>query len=196
MRISPVNTFYTNDSVSTPTKKVVLTEHKEVMNAINNGTLTVDGVTLELSDEVRNAIKEANEQRYKDNEKVLMMNNAIHNANVSKQQGDAMKEAMITEAKAMEIARRIAKGGKVPPQDEKLLMEYNPDLYKLSKQAAILAKEHEEYDSLVDEESQNDNKEYDTDQGKIKTNYQVQVEVSLGETAEVGGVSEIAVNTQ
>ena len=196
MRISPVNTFYTNESVSTPTKKVVLTEHKEVMNAINNGTLNVDGVTLELSDEVRNAIKEANEQRCKDNEKVLMMNTAIHNANVSKQQGDALKEAMITEAKAMEIARRIAKGGKVPPQDEKLLMEYNSDLYQMSKQAAILAEEHEEYDSLVEEESKKDNKEYDADKGKIKTNYQVQVEVSLGETAAVEGVSEVAVNTQ
>lgn len=196
MRISPVNTFYANDSVSTPTKKVVLTEHKEVMNAINNGTLTVDGVTLELSDEVRNAIKEANEQRYKDNEKVLMMNNAIHNANVSRQQGDAMKEAMLTEIKAMEIARRIAKGGIVPLQDEKLLLEYNPELYQMSKQAAILAKEHEEYDTLVEEESKKDNKEYDIDKGKIKTNYQVQVEVSLGETAAVEGVSEIAVNTQ
>lgn len=194
MRVNPVNTFYTNDSVSIPTKKVILTEHKEVMNAINNGTLTVDGVTLELSDEVRNAIKEANEQRCKDNEKVFMMNTAIHNVNVSKQQGDAMKEAMLTEAKAMEIARRIARGGIVPIQDEKLLLEYNPDLYQMSKQAAILAKEHEEYESLVDEESKKDNKEYDVDEGKIKTNYQVQVEVSLDETASVGGVAEVVVN--
>lgn len=194
MRINPVNTFYNNENVPHSSKKVTITEHSQIRNAIDKGTITVEGVTLELSDQVRNAIKSAEEQRFKDNEKITMMNALIHNANVAKQQEDAMKEAVLTEVKAMEIARRIAKGGKVPIQDEKLLMEYNKDLYMMSKQAALLAKEHEEYDSLVDEDSKKDDKEYDVDEGKIDTRYQVEVDVAISESAVVESVSTVAVN--
>ena len=194
MRINPVNTFYNNENIPHSSKKVTITDHGQIRNAIEKGTITVEGVTLELSDEVRNAIKSADEQRTKDNEKITMMNTLIHNANVAKQQGDAMEEAVLTEVKAMEIARRIAKGGKVPIQDEKLLMEYNKDLYMMSKQAALLAKEHEEYDSLVDEDSKKDKKEYDVDKGKIDTGYRVEIDVSISEGAVVESVSTVAVD--
>ncbi len=194
MRINPVNTFYNNENVPHSSKKVTITEHSQIRNAIDKGTITVEGVTLELSDQVRNAIKSAEEQRFKDNEKITMMNALIHNANVAKQQEDAMKEAVLTEVKAMEIARRIAKGGKVPIQDEKLLMEYNKDLYMMSKQAALLAKQHDEYDSLVDEDSNKDDKEYDVDEGKIDVRYQIEVDVAISEDIAVESVSTVAVN--
>jgi len=42
--------------------------------------------------------------------------------------------------KYYEIARRIARGDKVPPKDEKKLMEFNPSLYQMAKLAAITAK--------------------------------------------------------
>ena len=80
----------------------------------------------------------------------------------------------------------------MPPQDEKLLMEYSPDMYQMAKQAALLAKEHEKYDTLVEEESGEQN-EYDADEGKIDTRYEVQVDVSMGEMPVVESVSEIAV---
>lgn len=194
MRINPVNTFYNNENVPHSSKKVTITEHSQIRNAIDKGTITVEGVTLELSDEVRNAIKSAEEQRFKDNEKITMMNALIHNANVARQQEDVTKEVVLTEVKAMEIARRIAKGGKVPMQDEKLLMEYNKELYMMSKQAALLAKEHEEYDSLVDEDSNKDHKEYDVDEGKIDARYQIEVDVAISEDIAVESVSTVAVN--
>lgn len=194
MRINPVNTFYNNETIPDSSKKVTITDHGQIKNAIEKGNITVEGVTLELSDEVRNAIKSAEEQRFKDNEKITMMNMLIHNANVAKQQGDAMEEVVLTEVKAMEIARRIAKGGKVPMQDEKLLMEYNKDLYMMSKQAALLAKEHEEYESLVGEDSNKEKKEYDVDKGKIDARYQIEVEVAISEDAAVESVSTVAVD--
>ncbi len=196
-----INTFYNNDgrwldsaSVSGTTRKsIYLTNQKDISDAINKGTLTVDGVTLELSDEIREAIEKANEQKKKDNANVGLMNNLIHNANVAREQADAAKEVMDDQTRAFEIARRIAKGGIVPPQDEKLLMEFNPDLYQMAKQASVLAKEHEKYKTLVEEEDKSV-QESDPDEGKIDTNYQVKVEVSLGETPTVEGVKEVAVN--
>lgn len=61
-------------------------------------------------------------------------------------------------AKMMEIARRIAQGGKVPPLDEKKLMEYSSEMYQMAKQAAMMSqnKEHKQYESLFEDEENGD----------------------------------------
>lgn len=78
---------------------------------------------------------------------------AVANMEVAKQQGEAMEEYAIDMGKIMEVARRIMKGGIVPPNDEKKLMEYSMELYQAAKNIGALAKqkEKEEYDSLWDE---------------------------------------------
>lgn len=198
MKLGMNTTFYQNIATSSnhkqSVKKSVLFDHWDVVKAVKEGIMTVDGVVLELSEEVKKAMQEANEKRKQDNETVTMMNMLIHNANVAEQQKDAIEEEVDRQAKAMEIARRISRGGQVPPQDEKLLMEYSADMYQMAKQAALLAKEHEKYDTLVEEDS-GEKKEYDADEGKIDTKYQVQVDISIDEAPAIESVSEISVST-
>lgn len=74
-------------------------------------------------------------------------------------QGESMAEAAEDMSKIMLIARRIMQGGKVPPEDEKKLMEFDKDLYLMAKSAGALAKEHEEYDSLWDEDGKKQDEE-------------------------------------
>lgn len=57
-------------------------------------------------------------------------------------------------AKMMEIARRIARGDKVPPDDERRLREYNNELYLTVKSMALMNKKPEEYDSLFGKDRQ------------------------------------------
>ncbi len=198
MKIGNQTHFYKNENIdlhmqqNNMRKSVQLKDYSQVLTAVHKGTLTVDGVTLELSDEVRNAIKAADEQRFKDAEKLNEYNAAVHNMHVAEQQGDALKGQMEMQARALEIARRISKGGKVPIQDEQLLMEYSDELYKMAKQAAMMAKEHEEYESLIEEEEEP--KEYDVKEGQIDAKYEVQVDVVMGETPVVEGVSEVTVD--
>lgn len=198
MKIGNQTHFYKNENIDAYVqqnqmrKSVQLKDYSQVLTAVQKGTLTVDGVTLELSDEVRTAIKAADEQRFKDSEKLIEFNTAVHNMHVSEQQGDALKGQMEMQARALEIARRISKGGKVPPQDEKLLMEYSDELYKMAKQAAMMAKEHEEYETLLKEEEEP--KEYDVKEGQIDAKFEVQVDVVLGDTPVVEGVSEVTVD--
>lgn len=198
MKIGNQTHFYKNENIdpymqqSNARKSVQLNDYSQLLTAVNKGTLTVDGVTLELSDEVRAAIKAADEQRFKDSEKLIEFNTAVHNMHVSEQQGDAMKGEMERQARALEIARRISKGGRVPIQDEKLLMEYSDELYKMAKQAAMMAKEHEEYETLLKEEEEP--KEYDVKEGQIDAKFEVQVDVVMGETPVVEGVSEVTVD--
>ena len=146
MVIKSVNeTLYgvnTNISGSKNVKRVVV-ESGDTLNAIQSGSINIDGDTFELSDEVRKAIKEAFDKSMEENAKINEMNAAAHNMVVAEQQGDVMKSVMEDQAKAIEIANIIAKGGQVPPGDEAFLLENNPDMYKLAKLSAMQAKEHE-----------------------------------------------------
>ncbi len=107
--------------------------------------------TLEISLEALNKQKE---EYMKHNEKIAEMECAYANMIVSQQQSEAMEESAAEELKILETARRIMKGDIVPPQDEEKLMKYNFKLYMAAKNMAVMAKEHEEDDSLWEDEEE------------------------------------------
>ena len=129
-------------------------ELEEKMKSEENGTIIYanEAATLELT------IKAVEEQKNKYQEymdKLMQQWNAITNMEVAKQQGEAMEEGMVDLGKIMEVARRIMKGGIVPPTDEKKLMEYSMELYQAAKNiGALVKKEKEEFDSLWEEEEE------------------------------------------
>lgn len=171
--------------------KRVIVESGDTLNAIQSGSINIDGDTFELSDEVRKAIKEAFDKSMEENAKINEMNAAAHNMVVAEQQGDVMKSVMEDQAKAIEIANIIAKGGQVPPGDEAFLLENNPDMYKLAKLAAMHAKEHEKYKTALEEKEP---KEYDYEKGQDNTMHRLAVDISTGDSgAEITGVSEVSV---
>ena len=171
--------------------KRVVVESGITLNAIQSGSINIDGDTFELSDEVRKAMKEAFDKSMEENARINEMNAAAHNMVVAEQQGDAMKETMENQAKAIEIAGRIAKGGQVPPEDEAFLLENNSDMYKLAKLAAMHAQEHEKHKTVLEEKEQ---KEYDYEKGQDNTMHRVAIDISTGESgAEITGVSEVSV---
>ena len=171
--------------------KRVVVESSDTLNAIQSGSINIDGDTFELSDEVRKAIKEAFDKSMEENAKINEMNAAAHNMVVAEQQGDVMKSVMEDQAKAIEIANIIAKGGQVPPADEAFLLDNNPDMYKLAKLSAMQAKEHEKYETVLEEKEQ---KEYDYEKGHDNTMHRVAVDISTGDSgAEITGVSEVSV---
>ncbi len=108
-----------------------------------------EAATLELS---CNAL-EKQAQKYMDfQNEITEMTVAYANMKSAEQQGEAVEKAAADEMKIMETARRIMKGDIVPPQDEERLMKYNFKLYMAAKNMAIMAKEHEEDESLWDDE--------------------------------------------
>lgn len=90
-------------------------------------------------------------------EQLLAYQTCVHNSLVAKQQGEALQDAAKEQAKCMEIARRIAQGAKVPPQDEQRLMRFSPEMYMAAKEAALMneRKSDKEYDSLWEYEDEN-----------------------------------------
>ncbi len=112
-----------------------------------------EAAVLELS---YNAVSEKYDEYHKYMEQLGMLHTAVANAEVAKQQGEAMEEYAIDMAKLMEVARRISRGAKVPATDEKKLMEYSMELYMSAKNMAMMAKQKdkEEYDSLWEDEEE------------------------------------------
>ncbi len=74
---------------------------------------------------------------------------------------DAAGKAAAEQSKILEIARRISRGDKVPPKDEKKLMEYDFKLYQMAKMSAMLneRKKHKEHKSLFEDEEESNKRE-------------------------------------
>ena len=92
-------------------------------------------------------------------------------------------------AKCLEIARRISRGDHVPAQDEKKLMDFNMDIYKMAKEMAAvnMDKDAKEWESLWGEEEE---KEYE-DPFEASQNAETNVEMPEGmevQTAADAGV--------
>ncbi|MBO5293608.1 MAG: hypothetical protein J6B10_10560 [Lachnospiraceae bacterium] len=174
------------------TKKLLFTDSAEVSRVLKKGTVQVNGDTVQISEEARRALEEADRQASQDRETAFMNWIMESNAAVAKQQADAYEKMAEDEARIMEIARRIAAGDKVPASDEKKLMEYSSELYQMAKNAAMLNrnKERREYDSLFEEEETGEKKEA-TESVEAPARYGVEMEVTIGETPEIGAIAEV-----
>ncbi len=110
-----------------------------------------EAATLELS---FNALNSKAEEYLNYQSEIIEMEVALANMESAKQQGEAMEASAAEEMKIMETARRIMKGDIVPPQDEEKLMKFNFKLYMAAKNMGMLAKEHEEDESLWEDEEE------------------------------------------
>ena len=69
---------------------------------------------------------------------------------------DALSEEMDVQMKCLKIAMNIMKGKKVPPEDERYLMEHDPEGYKLALAMRGMEKEDdEECESVLKDEDKN-----------------------------------------
>ena len=82
----------------------------------------------------------------------------MQNAEASRQQSGAMAKQADEYSKCIEVARRIARGDKVPPKDEKKLLEFNSEMYQMAKNMGAMVKRSEkqkEHKSLWKDEDEN-----------------------------------------
>lgn len=114
-----------------------------------------EAATLELS---YNAVSEKYDEYRNFMEQIMEQHMLLFNAEATKQQGEAMKEYALDQAKIMEVARRIGRGDIVPASDEQKLMEFSMELYMSAKNMAMLSelrdKDKEKYDSLWDDDEE------------------------------------------
>ena len=157
MKIGESRQLYSSQIKQYHEQQVLLSKKKQElqnkMNTVKDGKniYANEAAVLELT------IKAVDEKQkeYKDYMADLLEQwSATANMISAEQQGDAMEEYAEDLGKIMEVARRLMKGGIVPPNDEKKLMEYSMELYQAAKNIGAMAKqkEKEEYDSLWEDD--------------------------------------------
>ena len=100
---------------------------------------------------------ESARQEYQDYmDKLMEQWRMISDKIASKQQSDAMADQAKEMNKIMLVARRIMHGDKVPAKDEKKLMEFDPKLYMMAKNAAAMLEiqKRKEHKSLWEDEEE------------------------------------------
>lgn len=128
--------------------------YQDVVNAEKYGFIEVNGSRYTVSGDMAEQMRSAYEKIKARNEGVIARQTAEANARAAKQQTEAAMKEGETMGKAMEIARRISKGGHVPAQDEKFLMQFSQEMYMAAKMMAAMAEEHKEEDSVLEDEEQ------------------------------------------
>lgn len=114
---------------------------EQTESALEKDTSKKNGVTVDISGQALEMFKRQLEE--------------------GREAADAAGKAAADQSKILEIARRISRGDKVPPKDEKKLMEYDFKLYQMAKMSAMLneRKKHKEHKSLFEDEEENNKRE-------------------------------------
>ena len=159
MKISEARSLYNTQIKAYREQQVILYKQKkeleDKMNAVPGGKnlYANEAATLELTIK---AVDEKQNEYKAYMEKLLTQWSLTANMESARQQGEAMEEYAVDLSKIMEVARRLMKGGIVPAEDEKRLMEYSMELYQAAKNIGAMVKqrEKEKYDSLWEEEEE------------------------------------------
>ena len=185
-----VNRPVNEDGTKASHAKVRFNNASDVARAVENGYIEVDGVRLDFSEEAKKKLEESRERVQKANDNLAELEAGQMNAESAKKQGEAMAKETENMGKAIEIFCRMSKGGIVPSNDEKLLMEFDDKMYQTAKAMQAMAERHKKHKRLSEDEEV----EEDGVENKMGTNpcqtTEIDVEIE-GESAEVTGVSEV-----
>lgn len=84
-----------------------------------------------------------------------MQKNFLCDIESSKRAGEAAMKRADDYSKCLEVARRLARGDKVPPKDEQKLLEFSDEMYQMAKNMAAIAEnaKRKKHKSLWEDEN-------------------------------------------
>ena len=154
-RLTGANAYRANAAAPKAAKKnTALPAVRAHDRAEHEGYIEVNGNRFAVSDDMASQMRRAYEEMQARNEAKAARQAAEANARAARQQADAARNDAKAMTQAIEIARRIAKGGRVPSQDEEFLMNYSQEMYMSAKMMALMAEEHEKHDSVLEDEEE------------------------------------------
>ena len=137
---------------------VLYQQKRELSEILKGGASSGEGSgcfdRVEIS-KALTAVEEEYRQTQSVSEALSAMDANIQNAEISRQQAEAVAEAAEELMKILEVFRRISKGDRVPAADEQKLLEYSSEMYMAAKNMALMAQnaEGKEHKSLWEDEA-------------------------------------------
>lgn len=154
--VSQINMDLANHNVAKREEKIeskrdtveISKEAQELKSSSKGITITTDGNTINVS------FKDTADKLHEQQEQAIMIAAAEHNLMVAQQQAEVWSQAAKDEARIMKIASVIMHGGKVSPEDENKLAQWDPGLYMMAKQAAMMLKQKDKQEELPPEDEE------------------------------------------
>lgn len=117
------------------------------------------GASLELSEEYSKFTEEELAELKKQKAEESFRQSLQEQMESAKEAAEGTGEGFEDMAKALEIARRLMHGDRVPGADEKFLMDFNKDMYMQAKSMQLMAQNEDskDYDSLLEDEEEDGN---------------------------------------
>jgi len=122
--------------------------------AVMRGYIDIGNERLILDDDTKKHLTDTADKLHEQQEQAIMIAAAEHNLMVAQQQAEVWSQAAKDEARIMKIASAIMHGGKVSPEDENKLAQWDPALYMMAKQAAMMQKQKNRQEELPPEEEE------------------------------------------
>ena len=142
------------DSAATRSRDRVERCYDEVVKAAREGYVEINGSRFVLSEEMASDMEQAREQIRARSEGIEARLDAERKAREERQQNETAMKKGKSMGRAMEIARRISEGARVPAEDEHFLMAFSQEMYQAAKMtadmAADTAAEQKEFDSVFE----------------------------------------------
>lgn len=163
MKIGEASRFYSARIKSLNEQRNALYEQKK---ALEDGKIEM---TDEEASELGKAISRV-ESKYDNASKIMESINTqrmlLQNAESTERQGKNAAKHADDYSKCLEVARRIARGDKVPPKDEKKLLEFSAEMYQMAKTMAAAARNEKakKHKSLWKDEDENQQPEKSVDE--------------------------------
>ena len=120
--------------------------------AVMRGYIDIGSERFILDDDTKKRLTDTADKLHEQQEQAIMIAAAEHNLMVAQQQAEVWSQAAKDEARIMKIASVIMHGGKVSPEDENKLAQWDPALYMMAKQAAMMQKQKNRQEDLPPEE--------------------------------------------
>lgn len=164
-----------------------------VNSAVSRGYITVNGINIELSAEIKKKLLETDKKAEAD--RMSAFNNYImqHELAVAQQQSEAWKKAAKDASDAFEIAAKISSGRSITTVEAQKLMKYDPQLYAMAMSTLAMKKNHQKQEFIIDnynDQTPDRNVEgVDWSQFEWKT-YDSRITVSIGEDCNIEDVFE------
>ena len=163
-----------------------------VSRAVSRGYITVNGINIELSDDIKEKLIETDKQAESD--RMAAFNEYImkHELAVAQQQRETWKKATEESMEAFEIAAKISSGRYITSSEAQKLMKFDPQLYAMAMSVLAMSKKQEKQEIIGSDYStytpQRNVEGVEWSQFEWKT-YETRIMVSLQDKA-VGDVSE------
>ncbi len=160
--------------------RIFLPDSAEVSRVVSRGYVDVNGRKIELSEDVKEKLTKVDRLAQQAREKSFAFSTIKHDFEVAQQQYQAVKKQNDKATAAFAVAAKMSGGKKVSPEEEKILMDHDPQMYLMAKIAQSMSENQKEDKNEIRLKKYEDSPPSEEEEEQITFKTEMTVDTSAG----------------